>query len=456
LYKFTSAFRGSTSALIYQKALVKSAGYNELAAVTLMSTDIDRLTMSLTRVMELWAQLIEVALGVWFLWRQIGAIAIAPIIITLLSFIGQSYSSSFMAPRQARYVVQPKFCFLIVIDNEYRWVRAVQRRVGISSTIIRQMKSIKLSGLVDSMAALVQSERVRELYMAKQFRGLSVFVNTVSNFPTTFSPVVSFAAYQIKAQINGTPSLTTAQAFTSFSILSLLTSPASQFLSALPMIVAGMGCVRRIHAFCSAEPFDDIREVSTENRGNFDDDDDKGGSQYDEKSSGNSDKPMISVKDLVVLKPAGEKQPNPINFEATRGSLTTILGPVGCGKSTLLRCLLSELKPVAGNIFVRTPYIGYCSQNPWLPNERIRHAIVGAGEYDEEWYRKVISVCELDTDFTQMPENDLTIMGSRGIVLSGGQKHRIVSSCSPHGGISLISCTVSGKSTLRSRAFAYS
>jgi hypothetical protein len=89
--------------LLYAQALIKQAGYNELAPVTLMSTDIDRMTMSLTRVMELWAQLIEVSLGVWLLWRQVGAIAVAPLVITLLCFTVQGWASSFMGARQARY-----------------------------------------------------------------------------------------------------------------------------------------------------------------------------------------------------------------------------------------------------------------------------------------------------------------------------------------------------------------
>jgi ATP-binding cassette subfamily C (CFTR/MRP) protein 1 len=290
------------------------------------------------------------------------------------------------------------------------------------------MKSIKLSGLVEGMGELVQSERVRELYMAKQFRGLSVWVNTLSNAPTTFSALVAFATYAIKAKIEHTPGLTTAQAFTSFAILSLLTAPASQLLGAIPMITSGMGCVRRIHTFLMSEPFDDIRDV-------------RGGSHIYhpvekvekseplekdmERSSQGSEAPIISVSN-VILRPTEHPEKSYITFEAGRGSLTTILGPVGCGKSTFLKALLGELKPESGTISVSTPFIGYCSQSPWLPNERLRDAILGANEFDEDWYEKVIEVCQLKTDFTQMPKDDLTIMGSRGIVLSGGQKHRVV------------------------------
>jgi ATP-binding cassette subfamily C (CFTR/MRP) protein 1 len=310
----------------------------------------------------------------------------------------------------------------------HRWVKAVQRRVGIASTVIRQMKSVKLSGLVEGMAQLVQSERIRELYMAKQFRGLSVWVNTLSSAPTTFSALVTFATYSIKAQIQHTPGLTTAQAFTSFAILALLTAPASQLLGAIPMITSGMGCVRRIHAFLMSEPFDDFRDVRggahiyhpVEKEEKFEP------LEKDvERSSQGSEAPVISVSNLI-LKPTEHPEKCYITFDAGRGSLTTILGPVGCGKSTLLKTLLGELKPESGNISVSTAFVGYCSQSPWLPNERVRDAILGANDFEEDWYHEVIEVCQLQTDFTQMPKEDLTIMGSRGIVLSGGQKHRVV------------------------------
>jgi ATP-binding cassette subfamily C (CFTR/MRP) protein 1 len=415
LYRIIAAFRGSTAALVYDKALSRQAGYNELAAVTLMSTDIDRMTMSLTRVSDLWAQAIEVGIGVFLLWRQLGAIAIAPIIIAVLCFGGQSYWSQFMGPRQAQ------------------WVRAVQRRVGICSTVLRSMKSVKLTGLVVSMSDLVQSERIRELQMAKQFRALSVWVNLVSNMPTTFSPLIAFAAYVIKADVNHTPQLTTAQAFTAFSVLTLLTAPASQLLSAMPVITAGMGCVRRIHAFISSDAFDDARGTLGGGSSNISLNDASKSKQdvFDEKMekiSRSSTSTVVSFKE-VVLKSSEHAEKNAITFEAARGTLTTVIGPVGCGKSTLLRGIIGEIKPISGTISVASTYIGYCSQSPWLPNERIRETIVGPNDFDEPWYQQIIKVCELESDFSQMPEKDLTIMGSRGIVISGGQKHRIVSHC---------------------------
>lgn len=63
-------------------------------------------------------------------------------------------------------------------------------------------------------------------------------------------------------------------------------------------------------------------------------------------------------------------------------------------------------------------------RSPWLPNDTIRQIIIGAAEFDREWYRYIVKTCCLEEDLIQMPQKDLTLIGSRGITLSGGQKHR--------------------------------
>jgi ABC-type bacteriocin/lantibiotic exporter with double-glycine peptidase domain len=137
---------------------------------------------------------------------------------------------------------------------------------------------------------------------------------------------------------------------------------------------------------------------------------------------------VLSVSGLVLGSTAEARDTNePVSFESKTGTLTMIIGPVGSGKSTLLKAILGEWVPEKGAIEIDTPVIGYCSQSPWLQNSSIRDNIVGAGTYDLDWYHSVVQICALEQDFAQMPLNDLTIVGSRGVVLSGGQKHRIVS-----------------------------
>ena len=112
--------------------------------------------MSLVQLTEIWAQITQIAIGIWLLWRQLGATAVAPTLLAIICFAIQSQLSQRMGPSQAA------------------WVKAVGRRIGVTSSILRSMKSVKLAGLATSMGELLQAERVHELKMALKFRWLMV------------------------------------------------------------------------------------------------------------------------------------------------------------------------------------------------------------------------------------------------------------------------------------------
>jgi len=72
--------RGALVGEIYQKSLsISTKDYNDLAAVTLMSTDIDRIAAGMANVLELVASPIEIILALWLLESQIGLSCIASI-----------------------------------------------------------------------------------------------------------------------------------------------------------------------------------------------------------------------------------------------------------------------------------------------------------------------------------------------------------------------------------------
>lgn len=69
--------------------------------------------------------------------------------------------------------------------------------------------------------------------------------------------------------------------------------------------------------------------------------------------------------------------------------------------------------------------ISYASQETWLFEGTIRSNIIFIEEFDKNRYKEVVRVCGLERDLKLMPNGDMTMVGERGISLSGGQKARI-------------------------------
>jgi ATP-binding cassette subfamily C (CFTR/MRP) protein 1 len=159
--KAMTRFRSASVMLIYNKALTVKSGYDDLKALTLMSTDTDAVGFLIRSLVDLWAAVLQIVIAICLLWRQLGVVSIAPFITILLCSFVQGRSAKAAPPQQKQ------------------WREAVQRRVGLTTVVLQQIKSIKLSGLVESMIHLLQAERVRELRLAKAYRMTIVILNVI-------------------------------------------------------------------------------------------------------------------------------------------------------------------------------------------------------------------------------------------------------------------------------------
>ncbi|XP_035692355.1 multidrug resistance-associated protein 4-like isoform X1 [Branchiostoma floridae] len=113
-----------------------------------------------------------------------------------------------------------------------------------------------------------------------------------------------------------------------------------------------------------------------------------------------------------------------INFEVKPGELVAVIGPVGAGKSSILSAILRELPVTSGEVKVQGQ-LAYASQVPWIFSGSVQQNILFGKEMEQQKYQRVIKVCALQKDLTLFPHGDQTLVGDRGIMLSGGQKARI-------------------------------
>lgn len=127
-----------------------------------------------------------------------------------------------------------------------------------------------------------------------------------------------------------------------------------------------------------------------------------------------------------------------INFKVEKGSFTVITGKVGCGKSTLLRVILGLLPRDKGVIiwnntevsnpgeFFIPPAAAYTAQVPHLFSDTIRNNILlGLDSNDEKRIGDAIYSSVMEKDMEGFQEGLETVIGPRGVKLSGGQIQRV-------------------------------
>lgn len=114
-----------------------------------------------------------------------------------------------------------------------------------------------------------------------------------------------------------------------------------------------------------------------------------------------------------------------LDLTITSGTFNMVVGKVGSGKSLLLRALVGEMWHGDGLADLPKNGVSFCAQTPWLRNATIRENILAESSFNDEWYNSVTWSCALNQDFEDLRKGDNTLIGSKGISLSGGQKNRI-------------------------------
>ncbi|KAF5283715.1 hypothetical protein FQR65_LT13750 [Abscondita terminalis] len=113
-----------------------------------------------------------------------------------------------------------------------------------------------------------------------------------------------------------------------------------------------------------------------------------------------------------------------LNIKITKGSVVAVIGPVGSGKSSLLQVILKELSLKSGTLEVNGE-VSYASQEPWLFTGSVQQNIIFNKPYETGKFKNTVNKCSLKRDLQLLPLGDTTIVGERGVTLSGGQRARI-------------------------------
>lgn len=127
-----------------------------------------------------------------------------------------------------------------------------------------------------------------------------------------------------------------------------------------------------------------------------------------------------------------------ISFEAKKGEIVAIVGPSGAGKSTLVDLILRFYDPNKGGIFIDginlketlhdeyRKIFGVVSQQSILFNDTIKNNIIyGRVNLGDAEMMRAAEIANMHKFIIGLPRGYDTVVGERGVLLSGGQCQRI-------------------------------
>ncbi|KAI0676238.1 multidrug resistance-associated ABC transporter [Trametes maxima] len=400
-------------------------GFSSKAQVmTLMTTDVDRVSDFAWHLFTLVDAPIELLVGSLFLYRLLGVscffgLGVTCLLLPLNHFAGK-----------------------VVVSAEDNLMKSRDERVALMNEILGGIRMLKarfpFMAWERSFEARVLKVRERELKYQKLNYTIEVLWNAIWNGTPILVTLVSFWHYTVvRGQV-----LTPSVAFTS---VSSLFNEMRFALTALPETLVDMlQCVvslRRIEKYlhgaevASVPPLaDQQQQIALQSATiTWPQDRTRGSTSSAAPSAASTPRPQFVLVDLTLDFPLGE--------------LSLICGKLGSGKSLLLLALLGEADLLSGQMVCpRSPpdtiasfagvvvpqeewivhgVCAYVPQSAWLRNASIKENILFDLPYVEERYQKVLEACALLSDFEILEDGDESEIGERGVNLSGGQKARV-------------------------------
>ncbi|KAF2108606.1 P-loop containing nucleoside triphosphate hydrolase protein [Lophiotrema nucula] len=426
-YRFLTMLRGTLVSAIYTKTTELSiTAIDNSAAVTLMSTDVEFVVLGLRGLHDLWAHTIQLVLATYLLGQRLGWACVGPTVVVFAAAAGTVVAAFFIAKLQTG------------------WNERTQKRIGVTSNMLGHIKGIKMSGLTRKLTVLVQALRIREIKQAQRLWSVNAIVAALAYSPTALSPVATFVFYAVIASRDGTV-LDAPKMFTALALLILLTQPLFVLFEDVLALKSTFACVDRIEKYLVAETRKDQRIRTSPQAFNASTYDtvleprDRHLQQTTEdiqlkpykvprtsvKTTNISSEAVVSIENGTFGWTEEATILSHIDLQVRRSCLTLLVGPVASGKTTLLKSILGEVPHSSGAVALLESEIAYCDQTPWLTNASVKDNIVGLSRLDNGYYDKIVYSCDLEQDISTFPNGHDTLIGSKGISLSTGQKQRI-------------------------------
>ncbi|KAF9285855.1 Multidrug resistance-associated protein 1 [Mortierella alpina] len=441
--------KSGLTSMIYRKSLKLSPGARREATVgeitNHMSVDAERICHAVTLIPRAISAPVEVALGIWLLYRQLGPSAFTGLGVVILAMPVQGFIGN------------------VLNKAKDKKLEAMDGRVRLLTEVLSGIKIVKLYSWERSFQKKLETIREKELKHLMHIGTTMAFMLIMYTSLPSLMSLLSFVVYALFGGPGGTRGAMSAQVvFVSITLFNRLAKPIGTASSIVNQIISLNVAVKRVQGFLLQEEIDDshleYQETSL-------DDLPKSASETTllgrgENGAGpeRAQRPALRIQDgtfswnnqettrtspdaslekrTVSTTTTEEKEtpstnPTPvraaltdINFEVPQGSLTVIMGRVGQGKSSLVSAIIGDMYTIQGRVQIHGR-MAYVPQQAWIFNATVRDNIIFGKEFNQELYDKIVMASGLEPDLKMLPAGDNTEIGEKGINLSGGQKQRV-------------------------------
>ena len=146
----------------------------------------------------------------------------------------------------------------------------------------------------------------------------------------------------------------------------------------------------------------------------------------------------VTFEDVTFSYPTSESNVlNGISFNVESGDFLGVMGHTGAGKSTILKLIERFYEPQHGRILINgvdineysiesiRARIGFVSQDPFLFYGTIRENVAYARDSTEDEISRALEMAGAAEFVSELTDGMDTMVGDRGVMLSGGQRARV-------------------------------
>lgn len=383
--------KSSLTASIYQKSLVLSTEDRGKKTtgdiVNLMSVDTQRLQDLCQYGQTLWSGPFQIVLCLASLHNLLGNSMWAGVVIMVVMIPINALAAKYQKRLQSKQM-----------ENK-------DLRTRLTNELLTNIKSLKLYGW--EIPFTEKLNKVRNDLELKNLKTIGLFMSLL-NFLWSSTPyLVSCSTFACYVLTNDKP-LTTDMVFPALNLFNLLSFPLAVFPMVISSIIEASVAISRLTGFFVMDEIQPDAVVHL----------DKATKAGEEAVS------ITNGTFLWQRKEAYKVALTDINFKASKSELACIVGKVGSGKSAFLQSILGDLHKSSGLVTVKG-HVAYVAQAPWIINATVKNNILFGAKFDPVFYQRTIEACALIDDLSILPDGDETVVGEKGISLSGGQKARL-------------------------------